>query len=383
MRRSLIIVVLLLAIVSAAIGWLRIQPDPPALSSTPRIDALTTNPLPGEGTDTSAPAVASVETVQERVDDTEDCPRKPSLYFAGQSEEEHKAWAIELADTLAASTDADYLVAAALLSQHQDADRPLELLARAAELAPENRLVTWNSLVNCPNGRGFRCDHESIEAKAIALDNSNGAVWTEIAMRRVEEGSESEAIAAARRAIAAPRIDSYFIEHVIVLQRALASRNDLSYRQRYFAAMGYVAALAAPYLRVTRHCRTAEKNVGVWIELCDRLGARMFADGRTLTDQAIGRALQKIAAGRSGDANWIEQANADYEAFNVHYGLLDRDQTVQALVENDEAVLRQYVENFETYGEFEAQARLRAEAQRLLDDPDYDRCNFVSVRVNQ
>ena len=383
MRRRLLIAGVLLAAAGAAVWWFLPETGEPADLPVLLINAAKTGPhfstVPWEKIRGNAP----VDSVRAEVEDAEDCPEKPAPYLTGQSEEEFESWFVALADTLAETVDADYLLAAALLSQSLGPDRSLELLVRAAEIAPQNRLVAWNRLTKCPSAQSIRCDRESIEAKAISVDGSNGAVWAELAMRRVGKRRNSEAIAAIRRAIAAPRFDSYFIDHVTVLELALASRNDLSYRQRYFMAMGYSAALAVPSYRITKHCETVAESVGVWVELCDQLGAKMFADGRTLLDQAIGRALQKIAAGRSGDDEWIERSTADYEAFREQYQKLIADRNSQALLENDEVVLRQYVENFATYGELEAQYRLKAEAQRLREDPDYDQCNFVSNWATQ
>jgi len=204
-------------------------------------------------------------------------------------------------------------------------------------------------------------------------------VWMEIAMLRIAEEDPDAAIAAMRRAISAPRMDTYFIDHVLVLERALAGRSDLSYWDRVFRGMGYGVALVGSDYQITKHCRNVDESVGVWIELCNQLGARMFADGRIYLEQAIGRALQKIAAERSGDENWIRNATAEYEIFINNYRSLAADRSMQALLENDEVVLRQYLENFATYGELEAQLRLHKEARRLKQDPDYDQCNFESA----
>ena len=95
-------------------------------------------------------------------------------------------------------------------------------------------------------------------------------------------------------------------------------------------------------------------------------------------DQAIGRALQKIAAGRSGDQEWVEKSVAEYEKFEARRHELLANSKPLSLLYNDEMVLVRYVENFATYGELEAQERLQAEARRLQQDPNYDRCNFES-----
>lgn len=385
MRSRLLVVALFLVGLVIAAGLLSRQPS----SETVPHDASPAEPLPDvELPDLvrarGFPALPSTAGDDAKLsEDGTDCPKKSPPVIAEESEKDHKARAIALAELLAQTSDADYLLAAALLSQSSEANAPLELLAKANGIEPGNPLVAWNQLAMCRYRKGATCDINVIEANAIAVDGSNGALWTEIAMLRLAEDKPDAAIAAVRRAIAAPRMDSYFIDHATVLERALAGRSDMSYRERVFQAIGYSAALVVSYYEITKHCRTVDESVGVWIELCNQLGAKMFADGRVILDQAIGRALQKIAAERSGDEGWIRSATAEYERFRTYYRSLMADRSTQALLENDEVVLRQYFENFSTFGELEAQVRLKADAKRLRNDPDYDQCNFISAWESQ
>lgn len=378
MRQGSLVALLLLAFLGMLILWLQgnTTQDAVLVAATPPVDVpgVSISEQASPRPFSSVPIPARTEPVMAEVN--EDCPPKNSPLVTDESEEEYKARALGLAEVLAESGDADYLLAAALLSQFGESDRPLELLAKASAISPRNRLVAWNRLTLCRDSNVANCDAALVEANAIKADGGNGAVWMEIAMRRLAEERPAAAIEAIRRAIAAPRIESYFVDHAMVLERALASRSDLSYRQRVYQGIGISAALVGSSYGITKHCEAVDEGIGVWLELCDRLGAKMFVDGKTLLDRAIGLALRKIAAGRSGDEAWIEKATADYEAFKTRYRKLMADRKAQALIENDEVLLRQYLENFVTYGELEAQERLRAEALRLQQDPDYDQCNF-------
>ncbi|MGB5720713.1 MAG: hypothetical protein WBM34_08465, partial [Woeseiaceae bacterium] len=242
----------------------------------------------------------TLSNVDAAVDVRKDCSQKQQEIVAIESEEQHKARILAVAAELSNSDDPDYLLAAALLMRFGEPDAPLELLQRASKIAPRHPLVAWSLLSMCRDRKGAQCDLEALEANAIEVDGSNGAVWMEIAMLRLEEERPVAASDAVRRANAAPRFDSYFIDHAMVLERALATNGDRSYRERIFAGIGYSAAMVTSYGAITKHCGAVDAG-GVWLELCDQLGEKMVADGRALLDQAIGFALRKIAAERSGD----------------------------------------------------------------------------------
>ena len=315
---------------------------------------------------------------------SKDCQPTKSVIVASESDERRKARALLLASELESSDDADYLMAAALLRQIWETDAPLELLVRAGKIAPRHPLVAWNLFTMCHDQHVANCNPGAVEAHLVEVDGGNGAVWLEIGMRRLAQNDQPAAVEAVKRAIVAPRFDVYFVDHVVLMERALANRADKPYRDRMFEAMGYGAAwTAVSDYGIVQHCNALDTGDGVWLELCDRLGQKMFADGRTILDKLIGLALQKIAASQSGDQDWIEKSITDFEAFRAQVKKVVEEPTMQALLWNDESVLAQYVENFSTYGEFEAQLRLREEAQRLREDPDYDQCNFVSSWLGQ
>lgn len=312
-----------------------------------------------------------------------ECPKKPVPEHSPQSVDDLKAQMQALAGDLSHSDDAEHLLAAALLGGFAVPGAPLELLDKASRIVPSNALVAWHRLKICRELAGATCDLEEIETIAVEVDSDNGAVWMQVAMLRFGEDRHNAAADAVRRAIVAPRFDNYFIDNAGVIERALTVLGGRSYAERVFMGIGVAAASMVSYQKITTQCAALAGDGGVWLELCDRLGARMTADGNTLIDQAIGTSLRKIAAQQSGDEAWIEAATANEVSFRDNYQRLLATIGAHHILENDEVVLRQYIENFSTYGELEAQTRLKEEAQRLREDPDYDQCNFVSAWTSQ
>ena len=306
----------------------------------------------------------------------EECSHEPFDFI--KYGDEREAHIREVEARLSKSDDAEHLLAAALLSESESPEHPLQLLDKAAKIDPDNRLITWVQLGLCRERKGVNCNLAKAEASARRVDGSNGAVWMEVAMLRLGEGDESAATEAVRRAIAVPRFDTYFIDYVILIERALSTHGESSYGDRAMAGFGFSAAMPIPSYSITKHCDASGAADTNWIDLCDQLGAKMFSDSTSLLDRAIGTSLRRIAAERNGNAVEITRATAREAEFREEYQRLTTSREATLLLANDEAVLRRFIENFSIYGEMEAQKRLHAEVERLKNSPDYDQCNFVS-----
>lgn len=291
---------------------------------------------------------------------------------------EREAHIRQVMATLSDSRNAEHLLSVALLSQMESENVDRALLDKATAVDPDNPLIAWNQLLLCMEAGGVNCDLQGVSANAISADGDNGMVWLQIAALRLRQDNQVAAIRAARRAVASPGFDDYFIDTVLLIERALASVGDSSFQDRIIVGMGLAAATSASYDGILEHCGEIVASDGVWVELCDQVGARMFSEGSSLAVNALGASLQKTAAAHTGDERLIAEAAARYASFQQHY----RQFTMSvgknnALLENDERVLRRYVEDFAIFGELEALIRLDAEAKRLRNSPDYDQCNFV------
>lgn len=294
------------------------------------------------------------------------------------SVEEYKARMQRFAADLSNSDDPELLLAAAMMAGFGAPGNSMELLNKAFGMQPENALIAWNRLMTCRELGATNCDFSRIAGHAIKADGDNGAVWLEIAMHELSHDRLEDSERSFRRAIAAPSFDSYLIEQVTLVHRALELRGDRPHQERMVEAFGVAAANLVSYSGISRHCSSLDDDDGVWLEVCEQLGSRLIAEGRTLMDMSIGYALKKIAAKQSGDQEGVALTTAAAAGFREGFLKLLQDREAQNLLENDEAVYRQYVDNFATYGELEAQMRLHEEAKRLREDASYDPCNFKS-----
>lgn len=339
--------------------------DVPQTSHTPIRGALST----------VAPSVESSAVVPETTVGL--CPStmtQEEIEARYAKQEEHFQ---DIAKQLTGSDDVEMVLAAALLLQGRGTTA-LDALQRASKLAPQSPLVAWNVLRTCRDGDRAECDLARVEANAIRADGDNGAVWMELAMLHLSQDHLDKAEHDVRSAIAAPRFDSYFIDHAQLIERALEAGGNSNYTERMIAGISFSAAMAVSYYKITEHCAKIDALDAVWVDLCQQIGEKMYADGRTLLDQAIGTSLVKIALRHTGDSTRIEEATTREAEFREHYRALIPPVEAQNLLGNDDAVLRRHVEDLATYGELVALTKLLAEVERLKKVDGYDQCNFVN-----
>lgn len=273
---------------------------------------------------------------------------------------------------LSAATDAEHLIAASMLSVQWDSELAANHRQRARNLSPENRILAWHELLLC---EAPTCNSTSVEDNAIRAASDNGAVWFVIASNRLARNENRAAVEAVRRAITAPVFDIYFIDQVLMFERAFSASTNWSYPERVFGGFSLAATHIPRFGSLTERCDHADPGSSEWVSLCDQLGATMMRDEQTIIVRSIGKALRRLAAEKNGDLVAAEKYAED--KFRVSATWLAEAEEKQNLLTNDEKVLRDFLENFESYGETEAQDRLSAEVVRLKAATDYDQCNFV------
>lgn len=273
------------------------------------------------------------------------------------------------------SGDTEHLLAAALMSTDRTVIQ--ELLDRVLIADPANRVAHWKNLENC-HARGSDCDRRAVEAAALAVDGANGLVWIGIASALMGDERWDEAELALRRAAVAPRFDSYFMEFALLIERGLAATSEMDYTERMVAGFGYSAATAIPgYSQMTRRCTGEADGYLLPADTCFELGEQMARYGTELLAVLIGMSVKRHAASRLGNEELARKLESDTR--RIRDGVLQErvDSGAQALLQNDAALLRRYVDTFVAHGEIRATEALVAEARRLREDPGYDPCNFV------
>ena len=291
------------------------------------------------------------------------------------SEQDFEQIARSAVELLSESDDPEYLLAAALIDFDRDEQTESPLLARAMAQLPDHPVALWHRLQHCKNES---CNRGEIARAAVAADPTNGLLWLEIASGHLRAGDSFEAEGALRRAIASSRFDTYFIDYAELIERGLAASTEFDYEERIVFGIGVAAAIAIPsFGDVSRACRSEENDMVVWVPLCEELGKSMHEHSRELISSMMGWGFRKIAAERAGDDALARNVKEQSEQWQEQY-IARRFRTgASVLMENDPAVLRQYIDDFRSHGELQAMDRLVETAERLRNDENYDQCNFV------
>ena len=290
-------------------------------------------------------------------------------------EEDFEQIARSVVELLSESDDPEYLLAAALMDFDRDEQTESPLLARAIAQLPDHPVALWHRLQHCTNES---CDRGEIARAAVAADPTNGLLWLEIASGHLRDGDRHEAERALRRAIASSRFDTYFIDYAELIERGLAASTDFDYPNRIVFGIGVAAAVAIPsFGDVSRACQSEENDAVVWVPLCEELGRSMHERSRELISTMIGWGYRKAAAERAGDSALARRLNDRSQQFREQYIMRQARVGATALMANDPAVLRQYIDDFRAHGELRAMDRLVEVAERLRNDETYDQCNFV------
>ena len=294
----------------------------------------------------------------------------------GKSRDANIERQVDVARQLALTVDdADLLLAGAILTAGVDTESEALAIRRALEIFPGYRAAAWYQLLRCA---AISCDREHAEAAALAVDADNGQVWLEIAGERIRTGRWAEARKALRQAANSTRFETYWVNHVTAIERALASSTDFSYRERMIHAMGYAAAIPVPsFADLGNVCRAESGAPGSWVDICANVGEQLRQSGNDLLTLGVGYKLASIVAERRGDANAVERYRAQSRALWNRTMTRQQEAHADALLANDPAVMQRYVENYRVYGEIRAMELLAEEAIRLSADETYDQCNFV------
>ncbi|MDJ0710016.1 MAG: hypothetical protein QNJ14_06490 [Woeseiaceae bacterium] len=308
----------------------------------------------------------------------EGCDRKSRSSDTVESQDKFEQVTSEAVETLSQSGDPEYLLAAALIDFDRQDKTSSPLLERALELMPNHPVAHWHRLQHC---RDESCDRNALADAAVAADPTNGMLWLEIASRHIQSGDWEQAEQALRRAIASPRFDTYFIEYSLLVERALTATTELDYSERLLFGHGVAAAVAIPrFGDISRACRSDENDTATWVSLCDELGRSMHEQSRELISTMIGWGYRKVAAERVGDDARVAFIEAQSDRTRERYSYRGIRAGTNALLENDPAILRSYVDEFVAHGELQAVDSLVEDAIRLRNDPTYDQCNFVMRR---
>lgn len=220
-----------------------------------------------------------------------------------------------------------------------------DLGERAAEGG--SALLAWHALRTCADG-GAACPFTHLEERLLAADNQNAEAWVLVATLRYRRGDRAGALAAMRGAASAPTATWYWTETIALLDRSLAARTSLPYRDRVLAAFGAAAARTIPVpAHAQRMCQTESALHRGWAEACLAFGELRLARNEAQLAKSLADPIREHA---------------------LHAESIQLEELKMALVETGPARLQAYLSHVQQLGELEgARQMLRQELPLVLE----------------
>ncbi len=274
------------------------------------------------------------------------------------------------------SADIEHQLVAAMILAGDEPAAALSIFRRAAKTSGAKEVAAWRMLILCGQREMDACDDFEIEGLAIAADSGNALMWTQLAGRRLQAGREEGAMEAMRQAITAPMLEIYMGEQVDLFDHGLAAISSWSYTERVSSASGYIASAPENLGFIRQRC--SNTSAGIWLELCEQLGERLLTADINNSIKLMGASLREPVLRQLDDTVGLAELEAGLARTKAEdSSFLDEEADLNLML-NDASVMRDYVNNVDTYGEQEAARRFRQDSDRLRNTPGYDQCNFVS-----
>ena len=281
-------------------------------------------------------------------------------------------------DPLAASSDAEHLYVASVLTGNDAPGARLSRIERAAEIDPANALVATQWLYLCAeHADDCGVPIADIERRAIEAEKGNARTWAAVASARVARGDKAGALDALRQANATSEYRDGWFDRIELFERALAASTSASAHARLIAAVGMTASTPNDAIEVLMACESEGKTSSVWRVECLRLGEVMAASGETVTTQAMGLGLQAKMHEFAGDERREKEREADAKKLMAAYETLTDSPRLEDAWRN-ENLLRLFLETGQARGELAGMEAVVAEAERLANEPGYDPCQILS-----
>ncbi|MDJ0908699.1 MAG: hypothetical protein QNI99_05880 [Woeseiaceae bacterium] len=289
-----------------------------------------------------------------------------------------------LVDALSASADAELLLANVAARNFQANAGPEESydaaeaaafddLARAVQADATNPLVLWYASWYCAaaSDTTVSCEDPVLQGNVEAILGANGVYWARDAGYLYSRGEHDAALDALKRSATSPTFDSYFIENVRLMERALSLAPDVDYIERAVAAYAMTEDMMSPGYRLARMCETQAVLDDEWFAACMSVAQRGATEGRTIAERLRAADLLGSLHMMSGDMARRDDALALSDHLQQ---AMRRQDDFAAVVLTDERVMSQFFEEFEAGDELSATLYVQTEVERLRRDPDFDPC---------
>jgi len=237
---------------------------------------------------------------------------------------------------------------------------------------PTERLSYHRLLTFCTNQNHSHCT-EDFYHKITQVDKENSLLWLTLASIKIKDKAYAEVLNALKQASLASSSYSYFFETIQLHYDVSKKYSPEHANKLFYEGIGFASAIALGYGEITNYCKNIERSNNLANELCLSVGEQMELKGKTVLEQRIGIAMQKIYHEKMANTEMVELMEIKAKA---PYPFLGSEEFTKAstLFFYDPSLMVQWLNNGIKFGEAKAAHMLIDEAIWRSNDPNYNPC---------
>ncbi len=277
--------------------------------------------------------------------------------------QQETAW---LAERLSKSDDGDHAFAAAMLGAWHGGR--YELFGKANALDSDNRVYRFHNATECQR-TGANCDTDTVLGEVVRVDADNSEAYLLRSMEHYRNQNFDLALSDLQMAAMMPRTESYFVDLVAIMERALAA-TGMGFSERSFMAFGLAASSGTSYATLSQMCTKMSVENLAWRASCIEYLERAEQQATTEIGHAIALGVLNSVVHDGDDANKRNAVAKRYAAYRER----SKESVKRAMDEHYEndyylfespRLFNDYLNHMKAHGEYSAQQFLVEETARL------------------
>jgi hypothetical protein len=240
----------------------------------------------------------------------------------------------------------------------------------------DHPLVALETLRMCSIQTDFKhCDNALIE-EITSLHKNDSEVWLEAINYYLETEQDEHVFRAINQAKQSKYSSSFYSLFVSTYAQTMAKANIGQYNSIVMNALGYYMAKGKPYRAQTDWCKNNLQNEK-YAQGCLDMGVLMEQTSSDTIDKVIGLAIQGIIYETEGNAEMTSLVQKKQDVLSQPNSLDSTEANVLSTIFNYEKLLKTYIDNIETLGEYGALHQLKPEVLAFKESSHYEGCgNF-------
>jgi len=250
----------------------------------------------------------------------------------------------------------------------------LDLLLNYHNQFQSNPIVSLNLINLCKHASDKKCTVDVVN-NLISSDSNNGAIWLSIASLYAAKNDTQGVISAINSLEKTAVFNERYGESIFRYAQSLEDSMSNNFYSNVMAGVGNAAAQSHNNSPILRWCKQGiqEQNKA---DACLILGEQLETRGKTISSNVIGLVLQDMVFTSQNNSEAIQLVEKKKKNLFSH---ADNEQFQQAsiMMMLDERLLRSWLNNLDSQGEFESQQLLVEEAEALYAENKNVLCTAV------